>query len=37
MEISINTPDHPELSIVFGAVLFGFDSNTIRKRNEMKL
>ena len=32
MDITINTPEHPELSIVYGAVLFGFDNNVIRKR-----
>ena len=32
MEIYITTPEHPEISIANGAVLFGFDSNVIRKR-----
>lgn len=32
MDIYITTPEHPEISIANGAVLFGFDSNVIRKR-----
>ena len=32
MDIDITSPEHPELSIVHGAVLFGFDNNVIRKR-----
>ena len=32
MVINIETPEHPEISIVNGAVLFGFDNNVIRKR-----
>ena len=32
IEIYITTPEHPEISISNGAVLFGFDSNVIRKR-----
>ena len=32
MVINIETPEHPEISIANGAVLFGFDNNVIRKR-----
>ena len=32
MDIYIVSPEHPEISIVNGAVLFGFDNNVIRKR-----
>ena len=32
MNIYMDRPEHPEISIVNGAVLFGFDNNVIRKR-----